>query len=563
MTQPALTIPRNDTRILMYSLAAASFIVSAIFGILSAPDGLLQFDDLTHYLFARWAWTWPAYLLDDWGRPGFTALYFLPAGIGWTACRLLSALLSAASALLASRIAERLSIRHAWAVIPLVFAQPLYFQLSQTTLTETAMAFYLVLAVYLATKKRWTASSAVLSLAFVTRHEGIIFLPVWLYFARCQQVPIRRLWPLLWAPLVVNVLSPILDLRPPITLFFDPARQGQYGRGGWLTYFCRALEAWGPGITLLAMCGLTSLWQRLTTATPAAKSDATISPDLKKQQSTGRLSNPSMPGGRLVVACIGIYFIAQTVVRALGLYDSGGYARFLVPISPLIGIAALAGWQRMVARDTKVRGVALMTAAASMFILWIAMERQLLLHEARTDDAGAVPDLYAAKLAVRTATAVVVVLALTAAWAARIGRTGNIARYGLVSMVTILIVLAVYALCHPLRPPPEAPLVDEARRQLAAMGFDDREIISAVVWIDYVTQRSFPPQREKVRRELELAPVGTLFAWEQQFAGSLDHGLALEEFTQSPSFRLVLQSPPLPGRSTPYLHIFEKIGPWP
>lgn len=532
--------PGDSARYLPVALAATCFLISAAFG-LSLRDGLLQFDDLTHYLFARWAWTWPSYLLDDWGRPGFTTLYFLPAGLGWTACRTLSAFLSAISALLACRIAERMGIRNTWAVIPLVFAQPLFFQLSQTTLTETAMAFYLTLAVYLAQRSRWSASSAILSLAFVTRHEAIIFLPVWLYFARRDRVPLRRLWPILWAPFLVNLLAPLASIRPSIVLFFDPTREGQYGRGGWLTYFCRALEAWGPGITVLAMTGLVAILR-----------------PRRQEHAEGH-----QPATGLVAACIIVYFTAQTVVRALGLYDSGGYARFLVPISPLVGIAALAGWHRLTTRDAVVRQLALMTVAGSMLILWLATERQLVLHAAQLDEAAAVPDLRLAKMAVRISTVFIVTLALGALWSARTDRHGSVARYIVPAALVVTILLAVLALCYPLRPPPEAPLVADAKVRLTAMGLGDRDLLSAVVWIDYVFDRKFPPQRPTVRAQLEQAPLGILFAWEMQFAASLDHGLALEEFTDSPAFRLVLETPPLPGRSSPYLRIFEKIAHWP
>jgi len=44
-------------------------------------------------------------------------------------------------------------------------------------------------------------------------------------------------------------------------------------------------------------------------------------------------------GDGLLVTIIAAWFLAQTAVRALGLYNSGGYARFLVPISPFIALA--------------------------------------------------------------------------------------------------------------------------------------------------------------------------------------------------------------------------------
>ena len=58
-------------------------VLSITMGVLS--DGTHQDDDLTHYQMARWAWHYPAYLLDNWGRPGFTIPYAPAAGLGWGA----------------------------------------------------------------------------------------------------------------------------------------------------------------------------------------------------------------------------------------------------------------------------------------------------------------------------------------------------------------------------------------------------------------------------------------------------------------------------------------------
>jgi hypothetical protein len=514
---------------LALALATIGFALSILFA-LHDPEGIVQFDDLTHYLYARWAWTWPAYLLDDWGRPGFTALYFLPAGLSWAACRILSAALSAAAALAAYEIARTLGLRRAWLVIPLVYLQPLFFQLSQTTLTETPTAFYLAFAVMFALHSRWTASAAFLSPIFVTRHEAIIFLPLWLFFAWRERATLWRLWPILWAPLAVNLLAPLAGLDPPVARLFEPTPSTQYGRGGWLTFFCRSLEAWGPGITILAV--------------------------------TGFLATARRRGGVLVVVCIALYFAAQTVIRALGLYDSGGYARFLVPISPLVGVAALAGWEQLWSPDkTRSRRSALI-AANVMVLLWLAMERQLVLYRTHKDLLAELPELHQAVAVVRWSAAALALLAIIVL-ALSSGR--SIRRWPraiMPSALAALIFLAVYALCHPLRKPPEAVLIANARAALAAGGIGDRPIISANVWLDYATGRDLPPNRPTVRDQIEHAPLGTLFAWERQFAGSPAHGLELSEFLNSPSFRLVHQTPPRAYQKDPYLTIFEKTAPW-
>jgi hypothetical protein len=291
------------------------------------------------------------------------------------------------------------------------------------------------------------------------------------------------------------------------------------------------MEAWGPGVMVLAMVGLAPAWKK------------------------GR-------GGRLVVTCVVAYFSVQTVIRALGLFDSGGYARFLVAISPLVGVTALVGWQQLWAAPFRRRRAAVILTAASMILLWLAMERQLILHEARIDQAAELPHLYRAKIAVRTATAAMVLLAAGSLATMAVPRLARRAQGLVPAGVAALILLASCGLCHPLARPPEAEIIDELQAWLAEHEFGDREVISANVWLDFATGRRLPPGRPSVRAYLERAEPGTLFAWDRQFAAAADHDLQLEEFTGSRAFRLIHATRPAPYQEQPYLRVFEKTAPW-
>lgn len=507
-------------------LCAAGLLITAFFG-WTSPDGLYHFDDLTHFLYAKWSWHWPAYLLNDWGRPGFTALYALPAKFGWPMCRALSAILSAFAAWLAYRIAQRAEMPRTWAVVPLCFAQPLYFQLAQTTLTETAHAFYLTAAVYLAQRHRWSLSSALLSLAFVTRHEAAVFLPVWIFFAWRERVPLWRLWPIIWAPLAVNILGPLAGLTPLWQRLASSQSSGQYGRGGWLTYFCRSMEAFGPAIAVLAIVGLPALTTRRRTA--------------------------------LAAASIAVYFAAQTAIRALGLYDSGGYARFLVGISPLVAIAALAGVNNVLQSDTRRRAWTGVAIALAMIVLWIAMRQQIALAMQRGDILAEIPRIDTARKALNWTTLTVINIAIIGI----IGACYSSRRWPTRAMPAGLLVLTLLTckeLCRPLHPPPEAPIIDETLAWLKETGRGDAPLISAIVWIDYRTGREVAPVHETVREALDRAPVGAIFAWDRQFAASPDHKLPLEEFQHNPAYRYVHASRPrTQWESEPYLRLFEKV----
>jgi hypothetical protein len=265
------------------------------------------------------------------------------------------------------------------------------------------------------------------------------------------------------------------------------------------------------------------------------------------------------PAGALAAACILAYFLAQTTIRALGLFDSGGYARFLVAISPLVAIAALAGWQRLWASNLSEYRRALLAASAAIIVLWLAMERQLVLHEARLDDAADIPELYSAVLAIRCATALVVLLAAITFIHTSARRADRRVSVRLVPMVLVILMgLACYGLCHPVRRPPEAEVIAELRNWLHDNGYADREVISNHVWLDYAMEYELSCGRPTVRERIHRAKAGTLFAWDQQFACE-GHGLRYKEFRDNPAFRLIYRTQPAPGQTKPYMTVFEKI----
>jgi len=527
------------------------------------PESLHHFDDLTHYLFAKWAWIWPTYLIDEWGRPGFTVLYFLPAGLSWTACRLLSTALTAASAWLAFRIAERAGLRSAWAVIPLCYAQPLFFQLAQTTLTETPLAFYLTLAVYLAQRGRWSWSAAFISLATVTRHEAAVFVPLWMVLAcrsrhwleagsaqsairnpqsaieaappatggqrylGCDLAGLWRLWPLLWAPVVVNITALAVHMVPGVVRLFEPKPSSMYGQGGWLTFFSRSMEAFGPAVMVLAIVGAFKLAR--------------------------------VPRGRIVVACAVAYFTTHTAIRALGLFNSGGYARFLVPISPLVAIIALAGWSRLRSAEAGDRRTANFLAAGAMILLWLAMERQLALYAARLDEAAELPAIVVGVWAVRSTTALLALLAIVAAGFTTWSQHRLLSEAPVSAAILAVLLLTSWQLCRPLAKPHAGRIIEETFAWAAAEGLRDREVFSANMWGTYATGRVLPPLERGVRDQLDLAPPGSLLFWDEQFGPPEDDSLRIENLLANPSYRLIHRSRPLPHSRRPYLLVFEKL----
>jgi hypothetical protein len=528
--------PAADSQ-LAAALTVAGFLTCAILSF-TQPEGFLQADDITHYLYAKWAWLWPTYLLDDWGRPGFTALYFLPAKLGLPACRITSAALMASAVWAAYRIAVLMNMKHAWAVTLFAYAQPMLLKLSQTTLTETPATAYLTWAIYLAMQNRWALSCLVLSPIFVTRHESVIFIPIWIIAAWHPQKDRRFLPLLLWAPVAVHIGAFITEMPLPILRLLAPTASSEYGSGGWLTFFCRSMEAWGPAISALAIAGVIHLARSLR--------------------------------GGLPLICVVSYFATQTILRALGLYATGGYARFLVPIGPMVAICALAGWQWL--RSNKIG--ACFAVTCSLLILWLSMERQLILYSERSDIAAEIPQLHIAVKLIRLAIAgyVLITTLLLGALAQQVRdrSSDNIslknplalfARRFFAFYFLSFILLAIYGLEVRLHRPKELHAIAAMHHWRQSAGLADREVISASVMIDYATNVALPPNRKSVRERWTSASPGSLFAWEAQFAPSPSHAIALDQLRADPIYREIYSSPPLQGRSEPYLRLFEKTLP--
>jgi len=519
--------PGNGHAVAMFWMAAC-FLATLVCTLLSG-NAYYHLDDVTHYLYAAWSWRWPAYLLNDWGRPGFTILYAAVAPFGFVACKVLSTVLTGISAWLAYLIARKLNLNHPWLAISLAFAQPVYFLLAQTTLTETPLAFYLIVAVYLAQRRHWSVALAILAIAFITRHEAVIFAPVFAWIAYRDKQPIWKILWLVFAPVALNAACWLFDQPIPILKYFEPQPTQQYGHGGWLTFFQRTLHAWGPAVTVLAMIG------------------------------TPRLLRDKAGAGRLIAVSALAFFFAQVIVFRFGLFASGGYSRFLIGISPLVAIAAVAGVEHLLStrRETWTRvGLA---AAGCLLLLWLALERQLVLQSGQDIE---MPVIHYAVWSVRISSWSLAGLALVMGWLSWINRWPTVARALVPAGLLVILGLTVYGLHRPLQPAADARLVDEMLVEVEQFGLADREIVSAHPFIDLRTGRALPAQRPTTIGLIEAAPIGSLIAWERQFAGGEDHGVDLEWLTLSPSFKQVLVTDPLPYRKVPYLYIFEKIAPW-
>ena len=269
-------------------------------------------DEIAHYLIARHAWTDPLFILNVWGRVGYTLVFMPAAAVSWPASRVFALGLSCLTVLLAMRLARQLGVRFHWSVPLFCWFQPWFANLSFAALTEVPFSLLGVVGASLALDGRMVLAGLAFGLLPLVRHEGLLM--VGLFAILCAA---RRQWPAVIAggvPLAAyNVLSHLVRGNWPFEVYLHPKRPDIFdtGTGGWLHYFGPLLGEIGLPVAVLAVLGIAAM-----------------------HRSNARL---------LVFAGYGAYLAMHVAVYHFSLFNSGGRIRFLFPLAPIIAIAAALG----------------------------------------------------------------------------------------------------------------------------------------------------------------------------------------------------------------------------
>jgi hypothetical protein len=500
------------------------FALTLLLGFLS--DGAYHDDDLAHFLIARWARWFPEYLLHIWGRPGATiplaaVAWIGDAETGWHVARALSAGVTAAASLVAAGVARRLGLRHAWLVVLLCYLQPLNAMLAGTSLTENFAALYLVAAVALLLRGRVVAASVGFSAVLVSRHETLVLLPVWWLALAATHGRVRpRLLAgiiSLWAPVLHNLLFRLLFQRWPVEAFFQPRGSTEYLPTEPLAYVPYALEAVPAVIAGLAIIGGADLVRR----------------------------RPLIP------ALAGMFFLTHGAIRALGVFASGGYGRFMVTVAPLVAILAAVGLEDFAARvrqGRSARGHWLVFGAVWLIGL-VAFEVER--HAGRI----AIGDGWSV-WAMRGATAVVLTV-LAAAWATPRKRAGMMLKTA-AAVLALTCTVQWACIVRPLRLRPDVLAVRRVVTWLDESGMLDAPIFAPNPWFAYFLGLVEYPRAHKDARLLASMPVGAIVIWDSTYSGSDFHSLALARLLNSGEYRL-LRKFAGEGPGAIELYVFRKV----
>ncbi|HKQ50418.1 MAG TPA: hypothetical protein VJZ71_20255 [Phycisphaerae bacterium] len=496
-------------------------------------DGVHHDDDLVHFLMARWAHWYPEYLLHIWGRPGATIPLAAVAWIGdrdvaWHLCRGLSAVVTAAGAYLAARVAMRLGTRRAWTVVLACYLQPLNALLATTTLTENFTAFYLIAAITLLQSGRARWAALVFSLALLTRHEALILVPVW--WAGLALVDLRASRKLqaalltLWAPIAYNIAYRGFLGDWPARVFFAPRGLTEYSATHPLGYLPHALEAVPPVLFGLALVGGGML--------------------IRRRQG-------------LIPALVGVFFLTHCAITALGIFASGGYGRFMVAVAPLTAILIVAGWERLIDFGRSRRA-----ALGQAFVLASVWIVGLLSYESERRAGRISTHASPEWITLLTAVAILAVIVTLFPYAVR-SRWCAWPRIIALGILVFTILQQFGVIVRPLRIKPAQAQVARATQWLRTEGLDTAPLFAANPWFSYELNLIEDPRAHKGPALFASLPAGTIILVDSLYSPSYFHRLPLEaiaEDTKHYHWLKTFKAAPLdPQRQE--IHIFRKIAP--
>jgi hypothetical protein len=280
-------------------------------------------DEIGLLLLSRDAWVDPRLILNTWGRPGNTLFYMIPALGGLEAARVVSIFSAALTVLITTKVAQQLGVQRLFLIPALLWFQPWFADMSFAAVTEVPFSLFLILGVYCWLSKRWQLASVCLGLLPLIRHEGIVLLGAWMIYVLYQ-----RHWRCALigaAPFVgYNGIYYLLFHAPAFDIFFRPGRTPGGRAGMQLTWTRWIISRWlhfVPGlaygihvpVAVMGLIGLVPIWKRKERV--------------------------------LVFVLPVLHLLVHVILFAYGLYSTGGYLLFLLPLAPFTAVAAALGFE--------------------------------------------------------------------------------------------------------------------------------------------------------------------------------------------------------------------------
>lgn len=312
-------------------------------------------DAFTHYYISLQAWKNPLLLLDLWGRPLFTLTTMPFALAGFAGLKLYTFLLALLTAWFAYMIIRKMAFSEAWTAIPLVVFTPVYYYMIFNPLTETLMAFMLVLSFYFFTEKKYDASAVVTGLIPFARLEAFVLFPVFIiaFMLRKKIRPVLLLFSGyiffgIIGYLVFGEFFWFIEKNP-----YTGGATGIYGKGEFLHFIKHNNQVLGYPLTILALIGwLAWGWNLLKEKKPWHSLSEDVSLWL------------------LISGSYGVYLAAHSYSWWSGKGNSLGLLRVMAAVTPAAALMAAAGIHYVGAQFSKIKIKE--TYVALTLVLWVA-----------------------------------------------------------------------------------------------------------------------------------------------------------------------------------------------
>ena len=319
---PSRSLHRN-LALLLVSL----FFLSGLYLVFTAKGTADEGDSIMHYLFARHAYDYPAHFFNHWAKPLFVLIASPFAQLGFNGMKIFNLLASTLSLWLTYRMAVRLNIPNAWAVIVMAIFAPMLMVVTLSGLTEPLFALWLMTGLYLLTGKNIISSLIWLSFLPFVRSEGLIILCVVAVYLLSKRY--FKYIPLLFTGHLVYAIAGFAihkDLFWVFNTMSYATFSSAYGQGGWLHFAKNLPEIIGIPLSILLVAGI--LYGGFLLAGKFVFRDRLMVSDEKLF---------------LIYGIFAAYFIGHSAFWALGIFNSFGLLRVLVGVFPVMAIISLEG----------------------------------------------------------------------------------------------------------------------------------------------------------------------------------------------------------------------------
>jgi hypothetical protein len=308
-----------------------------------SSDGFLEADSCTHYLYARFALSYPHFLVNVWGRPFCTGLFSFPALFGGLlGVRLTSLALALICAFVAYAIARGQNMSRPALALIFTLAQPLVFLHSFSELTELPFAALVGLAFLAYQRRQFLLMTMLIAISPLSRPEGFGFI----LLAAVALLVHRRWW---WIAI------------PPIPLLiWDYTGWVLYGRQTYpgAEHFPHALR-WIVWLKENWPYASESIYQRGSILHYVALMPAVASPLIFPATCIGiwRLSRGNdiardhRARCRWLIAMLPLLvLVGHSLLYWRGKMASSGEMRYMLIVAPFWGLLAADGWSWAFAR---------------------------------------------------------------------------------------------------------------------------------------------------------------------------------------------------------------------